>query len=88
MGRPVRQPGRRDPPRGSIWFDTRAEAHAYLFVSIEVCYNRQRHQTDLGHLTPAESADKRRRNRGEPNHASHRVQDSESRPDCHGLFVR
>ena len=54
--------------RGSIWFDTRAEAHAYLFEFIEVFYNRQRHQTGLGHLTPAEYADKWRRDRGEPNH--------------------
>ena len=35
---------------------------------IEVFYNRQRPQTGLGHLTPAEYADKWRRNRGEPNH--------------------
>ena len=54
--------------RGSIWFNTRAEAHAYLFELIEVFYNRQRHQTGLGHLTPAEYADKWRRNRGEPKH--------------------
>jgi len=47
--------------RGSIWFDTRAAAHAYLFEFIEVFYNRQRHQTGLGHLTPAEYADKWRR---------------------------
>ena len=37
--------------RGSIWFANRADAHAYLFKFIEVFYNRQRHQTDLGHLT-------------------------------------
>jgi transposase InsO family protein len=49
--------------RGSIWFDTRAEAHAYLFEFIEVFYNRQRHQTGLGHLTPSEYADKWRRDR-------------------------
>ena len=49
--------------RGSIWFPTRAEAHAYLFEFIEVFYNRQRHQTGLGHLTPAEYADKWRRDR-------------------------
>lgn len=40
--------------RGSIYFETRAEAHAYLFEFIEVFYNRQRHQTNLGHLTPTE----------------------------------
>lgn len=40
--------------RGSIWFQTRAEAHAYLFEYIEVFYNRQRHQAGLDHLTPAE----------------------------------
>lgn len=39
---------------GSIWFPTRAEAHAYLFEFIEVFYNRQRHQAGLDHLTPAE----------------------------------
>jgi putative transposase len=43
--------------RGSIRFDTRAEAHAYLFEFIEVFYNRQRHQAGLGHQTPAEYAD-------------------------------
>ena len=47
--------------RGSIWFETRAEAHAYIFEFIEVFYNRQRHQAGLGHLTPAEYADKWRR---------------------------
>lgn len=47
--------------RGSIWFATRADAHAYLFEFIEVFYNRQRHQTGLGHLTPTEYADKWRR---------------------------
>ncbi|MCB0983855.1 MAG: IS3 family transposase [Ilumatobacter sp.] len=47
--------------RGSIRFNTHAEAHAYLFEFIEVFYNRQRHQTGLGHLTPAEYADKWRR---------------------------
>lgn len=26
--------------RGSIWFPTRAEAHAYLFEFTEVLYNR------------------------------------------------
>lgn len=40
--------------RGSIWFPTRAEAHAYLFEFIEVFYNRQRHQAGLDHLTPAD----------------------------------
>ena len=53
--------------RGSIWFETRAEAHAYLFEFIEVFYNRQRHQAGLGHLTPAEYADKWRHDHGEPN---------------------
>ena len=52
--------------RGSIWFNTRAEAHAYLFEFIEVFYNRQRHQVGLGHLTPAEYADKWRHDQGEP----------------------
>jgi Integrase core domain len=33
--------------RGSIRFDTRAEAHAYLFEFIEVFYNRHRHQATL-----------------------------------------
>ena len=42
--------------QGSIHFDTRAQAHAWLFEFIEVFYNRQRHQTRLGHLTPAEYA--------------------------------
>jgi len=40
----------------SIWFKTRHDARAYLFEFIEVFYNRQRHQADLGHLTPAEYA--------------------------------
>lgn len=44
--------------RSSIWFTTRAEAHAYLFEFIEVFYNRQRHQPGLGHLTPSEYADR------------------------------
>ena len=52
--------------RGSIWFETRAAAHAYLFEFIEVFYNRQRHQPGLGHLTPAEYADKWRHDRGHP----------------------
>ena len=51
--------------RGSIWFDTRADAHAYLFEFIEVFYNRQRHQAGLDHLTPAEYAD-RWRHRQQP----------------------
>lgn len=50
--------------RGSIFFDTRAEAHAYLFEFIEVFYNRQRHQAGLDHLTPAEYADKWRHDHG------------------------
>jgi putative transposase len=53
--------------RGSIFFETRAEAHAYLFEFIEVFYNRQRHQAGLGHLTPAEYADKWRRDHGQTN---------------------
>ena len=53
--------------RGSIWFPTRAEAHAYLFEFIEVFDNRQRHQEGLGHLAPAEYADKWRHDHGEPN---------------------
>jgi hypothetical protein len=55
--------------RGGIWFPTRAEAHAYLFEFIEVFYNRQRHQTGLGRLTPAEYADKWRHDHGQPNPA-------------------
>lgn len=51
--------------RGSIWFDTRAEAHAYLFEFIEIFYNRQRHQAGLDHLTPAEYID-RWRHRQQP----------------------
>jgi putative transposase len=39
-----------------IWFATRAAARAYLFEFIEVFYNRQRHQSGLGHLTPADYA--------------------------------
>ena len=53
--------------RGSIFFDTRAEAHTYLFEFIEVFYNRQRHQGGLDHLTPAEYADKWRHDHGQPN---------------------
>ena len=52
--------------RGSIWFATRAEAHAYLFEFIEVFYNRQRHQEGLGHLSPSEYADKWRHDHGQP----------------------
>lgn len=52
--------------RGSIWFATRVEARTYLFEFIEVFYNRQRHQVGLGHLTPAEYADKWRHDQGEP----------------------
>jgi transposase InsO family protein len=40
--------------RGSLRFPTRAAARLYLFEYIEVFYNRQRHQTALGHLTPLE----------------------------------
>jgi transposase InsO family protein len=40
--------------RGSIHFQTRTEAHDYLFEFIEVFYNRQRHQARLDHLTPTE----------------------------------
>jgi len=32
-------------------FATRTAARAYLFEFIEVFYNRQRHQTGLGHRT-------------------------------------
>ena len=53
--------------RNNIWFPSRAEAHAYLFEFIEVFYNRQRHQAGLGHLTPAEYADKWRHDHGQPN---------------------
>ena len=42
--------------RGSIWFPTRADARLFLFEWIEVFYNRQRHQSVLGHLTPVEYA--------------------------------
>lgn len=47
--------------RESIWFETRAECHAYLFEFIEVFYNRQRHQASLDHLTPAEYLQRWRR---------------------------
>ena len=53
--------------RGSIWFPTRAEAHAYLFEFIEVFYNRQRHQAGLDHLTPAEYLERWRRTRQNQN---------------------
>ena len=42
--------------RGSIWFPTRREANLNLFEYIEVFYNRQRHQTVLGHRSPVEYA--------------------------------
>jgi transposase InsO family protein len=42
--------------RGSIWFPTRRAAQLFLFEWFEVFYNRQRHQTVLGHLTPVEYA--------------------------------
>jgi transposase InsO family protein len=52
--------------RGSVWFPTRTETHAYLFEFIEVFYNRQRHQVGLDHLTPAEYADKRHQDQSDP----------------------
>ena len=33
--------------RRSIWFETRADAHADLFEFIELCYDRQRHRAGL-----------------------------------------
>lgn len=42
-------------PEG-IHFPSREAARNFVFEYIEVFYNRQRHQTDLGHLTPAEYA--------------------------------
>lgn len=42
--------------RGSITFTSREEAKLYLFEHIEIFYNRQRHQTRLGHQTPVEYA--------------------------------
>ncbi len=42
--------------RGTIRFETRQEARHYLFEYIEIFYNRQRHQTHLGHQTPVEFA--------------------------------
>ncbi|MCI0544228.1 MAG: IS3 family transposase [Actinobacteria bacterium] len=42
--------------RGTIRFETREEARHYLFEYIEIFYNRQRHQTRLGHQTPVEFA--------------------------------
>ena len=65
--------------RGSIWFETRADAHAYLFEFIEVFYNRQRQQTGLGHLTPAEYADKWRRDHEGLDLSQPRVQETGSR---------
>ena len=41
---------------GGLVFDTRDQARLYLFDYIEVFYNRQRHQTGLGHQTPVEFA--------------------------------
>ena len=38
---------------GTIWFETRAECHAYLFEFIEVFYNRQRRHSALDYLSPA-----------------------------------
>ena len=35
-------------------FDTRDQARAMVLEYLEVFYNRQRHQTRLGHRTPAE----------------------------------
>ncbi len=40
--------------RGTLRFPTRAAARLYLFEYIEIFYNRQRHQTVLGHHTPLE----------------------------------
>ena len=54
-------------PRALRLNGTRADAHAYLFEFNEVFYNRQRHQPGLGHLTPAEYADKWRHGQGHPN---------------------
>ena len=45
-----------DHIRGTLLFDTREEARAFLFDYIEIFYNRQRHQTRLGHLTPNDYA--------------------------------
>jgi putative transposase len=42
--------------RGDLVFDTREQAKLYLFEHIEIFYNRQRHQTALGHMTPVEYA--------------------------------
>ena len=65
--------------RGSIFFNTRAEAHAYLFEFIEVFHNRQRHKPGLSHLTPTEFADKWRHDHGHTDLLQPRVQDSGSR---------
>ena len=67
--------------RGSIWFETRAEARAYLFEFIEVFDNRQRHQEGPGHLTPTEYADKWRHDHGQPNPSQPRVQQTEASSD-------
>ena len=40
--------------RGTLRFPTHAAARLYLFEYIEIFYNRQRHQTVLGHRTPLE----------------------------------
>jgi len=42
--------------RGSLTFDTRAQARSFLFDYIEIFYNRQRHQARLNHQTPVEHA--------------------------------
>ena len=42
--------------RGDLVFDTRDQAKLFLFEHIEIFYNRQRHQTGLGHMTPVEYA--------------------------------
>lgn len=67
--------------RGSLWFETRTQAHTWLFEFIEVFYNRQRHQAGLGHLTPAEYADKWRHDQGH-NLSQNRVQETGSPPMC------
>ena len=51
---------------GDAYVDA-AMCHAYLFVFIEVFYNRHRHQGGLRHLTPTEYADKWRHDHGQPN---------------------
>jgi hypothetical protein len=42
--------------RASLVFDTRDQAKLFLFEHIGIFYNRQRHQTALGHMTPVEYA--------------------------------